>query len=333
MSNFNLSLNTKVIRAIRNGTTITGVEVETSTGAKQIINVNDGGKVVLASGAMSTPRILFNSGIGPTDQIATVASGCTSVTLPPAADYINLPVGQNLKDHPIFTLTFNTTASNATSMLASAFTSPNTTDIDLFAHASGPLAQSGQRLNFWTSLNTTNGTRYFQGTCSSAAAGTVRIKLYLTHGATSSGVLGITSTGATTFTTEPWMTTADDTAAATTMINSLLDSASNSTIIKPIGGLTAASAIAGLTTGDHFVGTAMMGETNDGTSVVDTDTKVWGTDNLFVVDASIHPDLPTGNTQAIVMVVAEHAAAKILALDGTGTSTATAPDDEEDDCV
>lgn len=62
-------------------------------------------------------------------------------------------------------------------------------------------------------------------------------------------------------------------------------------MITPTTGLTAASAISGLTTGDHFVGTAMMGESNAGNSVVGTDTKVWGTDNLFVVDASIHPDL------------------------------------------
>ena len=35
----------------------------------------------------------------------------------------------------------------------------------------------------------------------------------------------------------------------------------------------------------------MMGESNDGMAVVDTNTKVFGTDNLFVVDASIHADL------------------------------------------
>jgi cellobiose dehydrogenase (acceptor) len=33
----------------------------------------------------------------------------------------------------------------------------------------------------------------------------------------------------------------------------------------------------------------------------------------FIVDGSIHPDLPTGNIQATIMVVAEAAAARILA--------------------
>ena len=42
------------------------------------------------------------------------------------------------------------------------------------------------------------------------------------------------------------------------------------------------------------------------------DTRVWGTKNLFVVDGSMHPEVPTGNTQASIMVAAAHAANKIL---------------------
>jgi cellobiose dehydrogenase (acceptor) len=64
-----------------------------------------------------------------------------------------------------------------------------------------------------------------------------------------------------------------------------------------------------------------MGTKGDAGVVVDTDTRVYGTDNLFVVDASIHPDMPTGNTQAIVMVAAEAAAARILALGGSPAGT------------
>ncbi len=51
-----------------------------------------------------------------------------------------------------------------------------------------------------------------------------------------------------------------------------------------------------------------------GTAVVDTNTKVYGTDNLFVVDASVFPGHVTSNPTAAIMIVAEHAAAKILAL-------------------
>jgi cellobiose dehydrogenase (acceptor) len=105
-----------------------------------------------------------------------------------------------------------------------------------------------------------------------------------------------------------------------------MTSGSNSTlsVVAPAGvsNVTAADLIKTFKTGSHYVGTAKIGTKGDAGVVVDTNTKVYGTDNLFVVDASIHPDLPTGNTQAIIMVAAEAAAAKILALGG---SNATAP--------
>ncbi|APA09589.1 hypothetical protein SS1G_06264 [Sclerotinia sclerotiorum 1980 UF-70] len=333
MTNFKAQFNTMVVRGIRStsnstSSTFSGVEVEnSSSGVRQIINLNTGGKLILAGGAMSTPRILINSGIGPADQINIVKNGSSCVTMPVESDWINLPVGKNLKDHPIFTLAFNITgsiASNATSMMSTDFTSPSTANVDLFAQQSGPLVQSGQRLNFWTSLNTTNGIKYFQGTCNSPAEGQVRIKLYLTHGLTSTGVLGVTSAGATEFTTNPWMNTADDRSAMENIIDYFLNAAKSSTILKPTdSSITGSSLVSAgnYVTGAHFTGTTIMGESNDGSSVVDTDTKVWGTDNLFVVDASIHPDLPTGNTQAIVMVAAEHAAQKILALSGKTISS------------
>ncbi|KAF4634645.1 hypothetical protein G7Y89_g3462 [Cudoniella acicularis] len=133
LTDFHLSLNTKVLRAIRSNSTVTGVEIETSTKSREIINLDTNGRILLAGGTMSTPRILFNSDIGPTTQLTTVQNGRTGITLPSTSNWISLPVGKNLKDHPIFTLTFNIT-SNTTSTLAFTFTSPNTTDIDLFAH-------------------------------------------------------------------------------------------------------------------------------------------------------------------------------------------------------
>jgi cellobiose dehydrogenase (acceptor) len=73
--------------------------------------------------------------------------------------------------------------------------------------------------------------------------------------------------------------------------------------------------------GIHMVASAKMGTDDgrsNGTAVVDLNTKVYGTDNLFVVDASFHPDLPTGNTQAIVMVAAERAVERIITLQSSG---------------
>ncbi|EFQ36273.1 GMC oxidoreductase [Colletotrichum graminicola] len=322
MPNFKLQLNAKVVRAVRNGTTISGIEVETGKNTRQIINLKSGGAAILAAGALSTPRILFNSGIGPKEQIQTVKSGSVPVTLPAEAQWIDLPVGQNLKDHPIFTVNFQT-KSTLNSLASTAFTSPSQTDVDEFAQGSGLLAQAGQRLNFWTSVEGSDGQkRYVQGTVNSPKNDTIRVKVYLTHGLTSVGALGISADGSTKLTTEPYLTTKGDKDAITSFMNQLIKyaSKSNSTLALA-GNATAESLISEYVTGSHFVGSAIMGTKNDGKSVVDTQTKVWGTENLFVVDASIHPDLPTGNTQAIVMVAAEHAAAQILGGAGTGNST------------
>jgi cellobiose dehydrogenase (acceptor) len=329
MSNFRLMMNTNVIRTVRNGSTITGVEVETAEGKRVIYNVNAGGAVLLAAGALSTPRILFNSGIGPVEQLRIVATGTSGVTLPAEGEWIDLPVGTEVKDHPIFTIKFDTSTS-MTATSETSFTQPDQTTVDLFAKGSGILAQSGQRLNWWSSVNTTDGTEvFFQGTCNGPADNTIQMKVYITHGLQSVGTLEITAGGATTFGTNPHMNSDVDTEAITLMMNRLIEMThgGNSTLslIAPTGvtNVTGADLIKEFKTGSHYVGTAKMGAKGEAGVVVDTDTKVYGTDNLFVVDASMHPDLPTGNTQAIVMVAAEAAAARILAVRGRGANNNT----------
>ncbi|KKA28521.1 hypothetical protein TD95_004601 [Thielaviopsis punctulata] len=326
MKNFKLTLNTKVVRAIRTNSTITGVEVETSANQRQIINLNKGGAVVFSAGALSTPRLLFNSGIGPKEQIQIVQKGTTQVTLPKEDAWVELPVGQRIMDHPIFTVKL-TTKSPLASLPSTAFTNPNSTNIDLFAQGSGLMAQSGQRINFWTSVtNSDKSVRYIQGTVNSPANNTIQMKIYLTHGLTSSGTLVINSAGATEFGVQPYLTTEGDKEAIKSFMNRLIKftEASNSTLTMQGNNVTAESLTASWVTGSHYVSSAPLGSTSDEYSVVDMDTKVYGTDNLFISDASIHPDLPTGNTQAIVMVVAEKAAAAILAADKTTSTSKSA---------
>jgi len=69
---------------------------------------------------------------------------------------------------------------------------------------------------------------------------------------------------------------------------------------------------------NHWVGSNKIG-LSPSESVVDTNTKVHNTNNLFVVDASIVPALPVGNPQGTIMSAAEQAAAKILVLSGNTT--------------
>ena len=338
MSNFRLMLNTNVVRVIRNSSWVSGIEVETSPTTREIINVTPGrGKVILAAGTLSTPRILIYSGIGPVTQIQRVQSVLSrQVTLPSSSSWINLPVGQGVKDHPILSMTF-ATDSPLSALAPDAFTSPTVIPARQFAQGSGLLTQSNQRLNFWTSVvSPSDGlTRYIQGTCNSPANNTILARVYLTHGLTSYSNLGLDPTGVnTTFDAEPWLRTPGDNEAYALIFDRLLQMARapNSTLTPLLSNGTVASANMNgaaylenvrstLQPGMHWVGTAKMGIDDgrraNGSSVVDTNTKVYGTDNLFVVDASIHPDLPTGNSEAIIMVAAERAAEKILALNGT----------------
>ncbi|KAI9929501.1 hypothetical protein ASPWEDRAFT_51938 [Aspergillus wentii DTO 134E9] len=315
LKNFSLGLGTKVIRLVRSGSQVTGVEIETASGKSQIISVAPHGRVVLAAGALSTPRVLFNSGIGPKAQIET--AGKSGVTLPPQKEWINLPVGVGLKDHPIFSVVVKTNGTFDVLDYESILNGTDTRDISLYKKQSGVLTQGKHRLIFFSSNNIDGQTRYYQGSCAPTDEGTVTITLYLTHGLTSSGVLGLNEAGKTVFEQSPYLQTAGDRKAATSFINSLINDITDPSTGFELETYTNTSAILGsVSPGMHYTSTAKMGTDDgrkNGSSVVDTNAKVYGVDNLYVVDGSIHPDLPTGNIQATIMVVAEAAAAKILA--------------------
>ena len=61
----------------------------------------------------------------------------------------------------------------------------------------------------------------------------------------------------------------------------------------------------------HPVGTCRLG--SDPASVVDLDLRVRGIDGLRVADASVMPSVPTANTNATVLAIAERAAEMIAA--------------------
>lgn len=295
LSNFKLQLYTKVIRAVRTGSTITGVEVEDSDSQRSFINVNPSGKVILAAGAMSSPRILFNSAIGPLDQINIVRNGSTKVTLPPRESWIESPVGF-VRDHTIAIIHFD--VPGGTNVLnQNEFAHASQDLIDLYAHGSGPLAQSWNRLMSYSTVTNDDGHETFVQTHAAAMANnTVMFLVALTHNSTSTGRLGITLDGNTTYTEDPKLQSESDKEAMIKAIDELLaiSRLPNSTLSYSPANSTGASvletALSGSNSrmsviyGSHMIGTTIMGTddgTKNGSSVVDTDCKVYGTGMRF----------------------------------------------------
>lgn len=279
---FDLHLGVKVLRVVREGSKITGVEVQTGSNETEIVTVGPNGRVVLAAGALSTPRLLFNSGIGPAKQIEMAQS--SGIAVPAKEDWIQLPVGVGLMDHPIFTITVKTNGTFGIPDYNSILDGSDATDIELYKQGSGLLTQGKHRMIFFSSNTFRNHTRYYQGSCAPSKNGVIGIKVYMTHGLTSHGVLGLDSKQNTVVQKSPYMQTPDDRMAARAFIQGLVkDIEAPSSGLTLVDNLNTTAILKSLTPGTHYATTAKMGVDDgrkNGTSVVDTNTKVYGTDNL-----------------------------------------------------
>lgn len=96
---FSLWTDTAVDRIVRKGAHATGVEVSCSagTGYSGTVNLTPGkGRVIVSAGAFGTPKLLFRSGIGPSDQLSIVQASADGAKMIGNDSWINLPVGSNL---------------------------------------------------------------------------------------------------------------------------------------------------------------------------------------------------------------------------------------------
>ncbi|KAG8687354.1 hypothetical protein FRC12_017219 [Ceratobasidium sp. 428] len=334
-SNFKLMMYTKVLSVVRNGAQITGVQTNnTAIGGNGIIPLTSSkGRVIMAAGAFGTSKLLFQSGIGPSDML-TIAAGnaATAKYMPPSSQYINLPVGMNVKDNPSVNMVFTHPTVDDYDNWAPIWSNPRPADANQYvSKQAGVFAASSPRSNFWSVYGGSDGkTRYVQGTAHPGSccftptypyntSAQFTITMYLSTGLTSVGRIGIDASMRSRILTNPWLTDSADKAVLVKAITDMLSTykqVPNLQLISPDNKTSIDTHVTNMVDGsNHWTGSTKIG-TSSSSSVVDTNTKVWNTNNLFVVDAGIFPGMPTGNPTGAILVAAEMAAAKILALTG-----------------
>lgn len=306
--NFKLLTNTMARRVVRTGGKATGVELE--TGYCGTVKLNPGGRVILSGGAFGSSKLLFRSGIGPKDQLTVVKN---SIQDGPSfineSDWINLPVGQNLNDHVNTDLVVKHPNISFYDFYE-AWDTPIPADKDLYlSKRSGILAQSAPNIGplAWEVIKGSDGIdRSIQWTARVEGPGAndthhLTISQYLGRGTTSRGALSINGALSIFVSKAPYLQNDADTSAVIAGIKSMMTAIKRNPAIEfqvPPANQTVEQYVASLpkTPGarraNHWIGTAKIGTDSGlsgGTSVVDLNTQVYGTENIHVVDASIFP--------------------------------------------
>ncbi|KNG51801.1 carbohydrate-binding module family 1 protein [Stemphylium lycopersici] len=336
--NFKLWTNTMARRIVRSGGAATGVELESGVGGGGYcgtVNLNPGGRVILSGGAFGSSKVLFRSGIGPKDQLNVVKSSARDgATMIGESDWINLPVGKNLNDHVNTDLVIKHPNISFYDFYQ-AWDDPIEADKNLYLDKrSGILATSAPNIGplAWEMIKGSDGIdRSIQWTARVEGPGAnnthhLTISQYLGHGSTSRGALSINGALNVVVSDSPYLKNEADTSVVIAGIKSMIKAIKKNPAIEfqvPPEGTTVEDYVSSLPKtpaarrANHWIGTAKLGTDSGltgGTSVVDLNTQVYGTENIHVVDASIFPGHIFTNPTSYIVVIAEHAAAKILAL-------------------
>jgi choline dehydrogenase len=281
-----------VTRLILSGLSVVGVEVLKDSGLYRYTAANE---VILSLGTINTPKVLMQSGIGPKAELHR--HGIHVLQQLPG-------VGQNHQDHVSFCCIFEYSEPQEVGNGGSEATlywksDPGLEQPDMF-HCqvefpvpSAETASLGVPPNGWT---------MFAGLAHPKSRGVVK----LSGPNASDRVLIEANT----------LSHPDDLKSALTSIE-LCREIGNS---APLAHLVKREALPGKLTRDkleqfarnaavtywHQVGTAKMGR--DELSVVDGKLRVYGIKNLRVADASVMPEITSGNTMAPCVVIGERAA-------------------------
>ncbi|HEX4110118.1 MAG TPA: FAD-dependent oxidoreductase [Solirubrobacteraceae bacterium] len=265
-------------------------------------------EVILCGGAYNSPQLLMLSGIGP-------AATLSALGIAVVAD---LPVGENLQDHPMVVAVLATTHDT----LASAGTAENAALLQ--SEGRGPLtsniAEVGGFLTTRAGLDAPDvqflsaPVAYMYEGLAPAPEPGVSMACCLNK-PSSRGVVGLRSANplAKPLIQHNYLTTDEDMASLVAGLKVTLDISRRPSVAefgrRWLNGPTATGEddlVAWIRshtqTNYHPVGTCAMG------TVVDSELRVLGIDGLRVADASVMPSVPRGNTNAPSIMVGEKAA-------------------------
>ncbi|POS68569.1 cellobiose dehydrogenase [Diaporthe helianthi] len=333
--NFLLQTNVTVSRAVRTGSKATGVAALVN-GVETTINLSPTGRVVFSGGAIVSPSLLMHSGIGPADVLSTLSqAGALDPALDPSAWLNNSDVGAGLFDNPN---TFIPLTGPTVDAYSYSYDAPIEADRDMYLdNRTGPYSFAGQTSAFWTYINHTDGTppTGLQGTIGAAGFAdftdnkTVTLNVYGTSGLLSTGnvVLNqdpntgkfIAGGGDGNFYSDPAGRDADEIAQFIADLFAALDRSDSGLVPLNIPKTATKDEIKTYITTWSAYARGMVNHWSSSCRIgkcVDAHTRVVGTENMHVVDASIVAPL-TVNPQFGVMVAAERASELIKELAGS----------------
>ena len=306
--NLRVLTNTLVLRVLFQGSRASGITVHRD-GQEETLFARS--EIILAAGAYGSPQILMLSGIGPADELARF--GIQTI--------VDLPVGTNLQDHATLPMSYLTDE-------RSLFGAGLADDLALYQEGRGPLTSNIAEGGVF--LSTCGDERvpdcqfdmtpvlYFDEGLSTVVdhAFTIMTKLLKP---TSAGRVTLRSARphAKPRISHNYLATEHDRATMIACARLAMDIFRQPVLSKvqrapfsvPASD-SEANIVAFITertcTNYHPSGTCAIGR------VIDSDLRIFGTEGLRVVDASVMPSIVRGNTNATVIAIAEKAADILL---------------------
>jgi choline dehydrogenase-like flavoprotein len=311
------------------GTRATGVRYRDKKGREKLVHAD--AEVILAAGAIGSPQILQLSGIGNPDDLRSVGVGVRH----------ELPgVGANLQDHPFVTAIweiadedtlYKADAPKNLAEWALRRTGPlssTVAEVVAFVRTRAGLPAADIQFHMGAAYYEDHGAETYEGHCAVIAPVLVSPK----------------ARG------KVWLRSSDPADKPRILTNSLSEPEDVASLVagmelareiaaqSPLKDVVLKELKPGPSTVDraeleadlrrrlmliyHPVGTCRMGRGDD--AVLDSELRVHGIDGLRVVDASVFPIIPGGNTNAPTIMVAEKASDLIRGRAPLGAATAAA---------